>query len=69
MTRIDLSPAERDLLAVLCDAAIDYYRSGMNETPKIYRNFYPADWELLNTLNEKLAVPEPPEHPVMRLNW
>ena len=69
MTRIDLSPAERDLLAVLCDTAIDFYRNGLDEATKIYKNFEPTDWQLLETLNEKLAVPEPPEQPVMRLNW
>ena len=34
MARIDLSPAERDLLAVLCDTAIDFYRNGLDELVK-----------------------------------
>lgn len=69
MARLDLTEAERDLLAALCAAAADYPNSGALEIRQTLTLMTAAEWKLLDSLSDRLTVLDFPPQILQRLNW
>jgi hypothetical protein len=69
VARLDLTEAERDLLAALCAAAADYPEHGALEIRMTLTLMTAAEWKLLDSLCDRLTVLEYPPQIVQRLNW
>lgn len=69
MARLDLTEAERDLLAALCAAAADYPESGALEIRQTLTLMTAAEWKLLDSLSDRLTVLDFPPQILQRLNW
>ena len=69
MARLDLTEAERDLLAALCSAAANYPENGAIEVRQTLTLMTAAEWKLLETLRDRLTVLEYPPQILLRLNW
>jgi hypothetical protein len=60
MTRIELTFAERDLLAALCDAAWEYEEAGPVAMLATLKELTPANFEELEALTYKFTTPDAP---------
>ena len=69
MARLDLTEAERDLLAALCSAAANYPEGGAVEVRQTLTLMTAAEWKLLDSLCDRLTVLEYPPQILLRLNW
>lgn len=69
MPRVGLTPAERDLLATLCEILLQAHEQGTQTIQKQLDQFTERDWKQVAFLAELLPDMQPPNHPIMKLNW
>ena len=69
MARIDLTDAERDVLAALCEAAVESNFDSGEMMHLLFKACELKDHEAIRAVLEKLTVLEFPETKITKLNW
>ena len=69
MAHIDLTDAERDVLAALCEAAVESNFDSGEMMHLLFKACELKDHEAIRAVLEKLTVLEFPETKITKLNW
>ena len=69
MARIELTDAERDVLAALCEAAVESNFDSGEMMHLLFKACELKDHEAIRAVLEKLTVLEFPETKITKLNW
>ena len=69
MAHIDLTDAERDVLAALCEAAVESNFDSGEMMHLLFKACEFKDHEAIRAVLEKLTVLEFPETKITKLNW
>ena len=69
MARIELTDAERDVIAALCEAAVESNFDSGEMMHLLFKACELKDHEAIRAVLEKLTVLEFPETKITKLNW
>ena len=69
MSAFHFTPAERSLLAALCDAFSEAIHGDQRAVARTIKEMTPDDIDLLILLSERLDPDEFPDPVPMKLNW